>query len=54
MLDCQNCSSPCFDYEETGVCPREAQLPPAVCPMFEDFSLDSIRKNIAPQVNHPP
>lgn len=40
MLNCQNCPNPCFDFEETGICKREAELPPAVCPMFEDIPLD--------------
>ena len=36
MLNCQKCDNPCFDFEETGHCPREATLPPAACPMFEE------------------
>lgn len=35
MLNCQNCDNPCFDFEETGICPRESSLPQDVCPMFE-------------------
>lgn len=35
MLNCQNCDTPCFDFEETGVCAREATLPLDICPMFE-------------------
>ena len=40
MLNCQNCPNPCFDFEETGACPREAKLPPEVCPMFGDIPID--------------
>ena len=40
MLNCQKCPNPCFDFEETKICKREAELPPAVCPMFEDIPID--------------
>ena len=40
MLNCQKCPNPCFDFEETGICTREAELPPAVCPMFPDIPID--------------
>lgn len=53
MLDCQKCDTPCFDFEETGIC-HKAPLPPAVCPMFEDFSLDGISDNITAKAIVPP
>ena len=54
MLDCQQCPNPCFDFEETGSCPRDAKLPPAVCPMFEGFPLGDISDNIAAKAIVPP
>lgn len=54
VYSCQECPTPCFDFEETGVCPREAELFPAVCPMFEDFPIDGISDNIATRETIPP
>ena len=31
MLNCQNCQTPCFDFEETGSCPIESNWAPVPC-----------------------
>ena len=38
IFNCQKCPTPCFDFEETTICPREAELvPDSCCPDEADY-----------------
>ena len=42
MLNCQKCDNPCFDFEETGMCPIEANWAPApCCPDEDDYTQEA-------------
>lgn len=51
MLNCQKCNNPCFDFEKTGICPREADWAPVPCCPDENeiyFDKSIVAKNIPP------
>ena len=46
---CQECPTPCFDFEETGICPKEAVLTTVVCDCCaEDINVDDIQAKAIP------
>ncbi len=53
-MNCDTCdpkTKEACNYPDTGICAKEATLPPAVCPMFE---VPTNSNNVAAKVVAPP